>query len=93
MAYFIPCNKIVTRKETARFFIDDIYKYQRLPNDIIFDCGIQFTSKFWQSLFKILQVEIKLSFVFNPQIGGLTEQHNQVLEQYLQCTINYYQHN
>ena len=79
MAHFVPCNKTMTGEETALLFIDNVYKYHGLSDDIIFDRGIQFTSKFWQSLFKILQVEIKLSSAYHPQ----TKRVNQVLEQYL----------
>jgi hypothetical protein len=39
MAHFMPCNKTVTCEETARLFIDSIYKYHGLPDDIIFNCG------------------------------------------------------
>ena len=56
MVYFKPCNKTVTSEEIIRLFMDNIYKYHGLPNDIIFDCGSQFTSKFSQSLFKILNL-------------------------------------
>ena len=93
MAHFVPCNKTVTGEETARLFIDTVYKYHGLPDDIISDRGTQFTSKFWQSLFKILQVEIKLSSAYHPQTDGQTERVNQVLEQYLRCSINYHQDN
>jgi hypothetical protein len=93
MAHFMPCNKTVTSEETARLFMDNIYKYHGLPDDIISDRGSQFTSKFWQSLFKILKVKIKLSSAYHPQIDGQTERINQVLEQYLHCTINYHQDN
>ena len=40
-----------------------------------------------------MQVEIKLSSAFHLQIDGQTERVNQVLEQYLRCTINYQQDN
>ena len=70
MAHFVPCNKTVTGKETARLFIDNVYKYHGLPDDIISDRGTQLTPKFWQSLFKILQVEIKLSSAYHPQTDG-----------------------
>ena len=97
MTYFVPYNKTVINKETARLFIDNVYKYHGLPDDIISDRGTQFTSKFWQSLFKILQVEIKVSSAYHPQtdgqIDGQTERINQVLEQYLRCSINYHQDN
>jgi hypothetical protein len=36
-------------------------------------------------------VDIKLSSVFHPQTNGEIERVNQVLEQYLRCTINYQQ--
>ena len=40
-----------------------------------------------------MQVEIKLSSTFHPQKDGQTERVNQVLKQYLRCTINYQQDN
>ena len=93
MAHFVLCNKTVTGEETTQLFIDNVYKYHGLPNDIISDQDTQFTSKFWQSLFKILQVEIKLSSAYYPQTDGQIERVNQVLEQYLRCSINYHQDN
>jgi hypothetical protein len=86
MAHFMPCDKTITGEETARFFIDYIYKYHGLPDDIISKCGSLFTSKFWQSLFKILKVKIKLSSVYHSQTNGQIERVNQILEQYLRCT-------
>ena len=80
MAHFAPCKKTITGEETVKLFIDNIYRYHGLPNDIVSNRGPQFVSKFWQSLFKILQVEIKLSLAFHPQMDGQTEQVNQVLE-------------
>jgi hypothetical protein len=93
IVHFMPYNKIVTREETAKFFMDNIYKYHGLPDDIISNCGLRFTSKFWQSLFKILKFKIKLSFAYHPETDGQIERVNQVLEQYLRCTINYHQDN
>lgn len=91
MAHFMPCTKSITGEETAKLFIDNIYRYHGLPKDIISDRGTQFVSRFWRTLFKILKVDIKLSSAFHPQTDGQTERVNQVLEQYLRCTINYQQ--
>jgi transposase InsO family protein len=71
--------------------VDNVYRYRGLPNDIISYQGPQFISKFWRSLLKIPKVDIKLSSAFHPQTNGQTEYVNQVLEQYLRCTINYQQ--
>jgi hypothetical protein len=93
MAHFMPYNKMVTGEETVRLFMDNIYKYHGLHDDIISDCGSHMTSKFWQPLFKILKVKIKLSSAYHPQTDGQTKRVNQVLEHYLCCTINYHQDN
>ena len=93
MAHFVPCKKTISGEDTAKLFIDNIYWYHGLPDDIVSDRGPQFVSKFWQSLFKILQVEIKLFSAFHLQTDRKTERVNQVLEQYLRCTINYQQDN
>jgi hypothetical protein len=66
MAHFVPCNKIITGKEMARLFLENVYKYHGLLDDIISNRGTQFTSKFWQSMFKILQVKNNLSSVYHP---------------------------
>jgi hypothetical protein len=91
MAHFVPCKKTSSSEDTARLFLDNVYRYHGLPDDIVSDRGTQFVSKFWKSLFEILKVDIKLSSAFHPQTDGQTERVNQVLEQYLRCTINYQQ--
>ena len=91
MVHFVLCKKTIIGEDTAKLFIDNIYQYHGLPHDIVSDRGPQFVSKFWQSLFKILQVEIKLSSPFHLQTDGQTKWVNQVLEQYFRFTINYQQ--
>jgi hypothetical protein len=91
MVHFVSCTKTIIREETTRLFVDNAYRYCGLPDDIILDWGPQFVSKFWRSLFEILKVNIKLSSTFHLQTNGQTEHVNQVLEQYLTCTINYQQ--
>ena len=93
MAHFVPCKKTSSSEDTARLFLDNVYCYHGLPDDIVLDRGTQFVSKFWRSLFDILKVEIKLSSALHPQTDGQTERVNQVLEQYLRCSINYQQDN
>jgi hypothetical protein len=46
MAHFIPCTKTITREETAKLFLDNIYHIHGLPNDIVLDRRTQFTSNF-----------------------------------------------
>jgi hypothetical protein len=46
MAHFVSCKKIIIEEKTTRLFVDNIYQYRGLPNDIISDQGPQFLSKF-----------------------------------------------
>jgi hypothetical protein len=72
MAHFVPCKKTITKNETARLFVDNVYWYRGLLDDILSDRELQFLSKFWKSLFEILKVDIKLSSAFHPQTDGQT---------------------
>jgi hypothetical protein len=91
VAHFAPCTKSITSEETTKLFIDNIYCHHGLPKDSILDKRTQFVSRFWRTLFKILKIDIRLSLAFHPQVDGQSKRINQVLEEYLRCTINYQQ--
>ena len=65
-----------------------MYRYHGLHDDIVSD---NFISKFWRFFFEKPKVDIKLSSALYRQTDGQTERVNQILEQYLQCSINYQQ--
>src|SRR4051812_39003385 len=58
---------------------------------VISDQGLQFVSKFIQSLYQILEVKGNLFTAYHPQTGGQTERVNQEIERYLQIYINHHQ--
>jgi hypothetical protein len=91
MAHFTSCNKLVTGEETTKLFLDNIYRIHGLPNDIVSNRGTQFTSNFWRGLFQLFEVKINLFTSYHPQTDGQIERVNQILEQYLCCTVNYQQ--
>ena len=65
----------------------------RLPDEIINDRDVKFTSNFWQTFLAKLGIKSKLSTAFHPETDGQTERLNQTLEQYLRCFVNYEQNN
>jgi hypothetical protein len=69
MVHFIQCIKTINER-TTKLFLDHVFLYNGSPKDIIFDHGLEFTSKFWKQLFKLLGVKVKLLLVFHPQTDG-----------------------
>jgi hypothetical protein len=70
MAHFTPCSKSITVEETAQSILDGIVRLHGLPEEIVFDRGPQFASKFWPRIFKLLRVDIRLSLAFHPETDG-----------------------
>ncbi len=93
MVHFIPCTKAIIGERTSKLFFVHVFWYYGLLENIIFDYGLQFASKFWKWLFKLLGVKVKFSSTFHPYTYGQIKWVNQVLEQYLRCTTNYHKNN
>jgi hypothetical protein len=73
MDHFIPCTKKIICKRIAKLFLDHVFRYQGILENIIFDHRLQFESKFWKQLFELLGVKVKLSSTFHPQMDGQTK--------------------
>jgi Chromo (CHRromatin Organisation MOdifier) domain len=61
------------------------------PKSIMSDRGSLFTSEWWSTFCYELVIKRKFSTAFHPQIDGVTERQNQILECYLRCYVNYQQ--
>ena len=90
-AHFIPCENEITAPHLASLFLQHIYRIHGLPTDIVSDRGSLFTSKFWKSFVKLLDIQPNFSTAFHPQSDGQTEIVNATLEQYLRIYCNYQQ--
>ena len=91
MIHLIPCNKASDAPQFARMFLDHIVRLHGLPESIVSDRGAIFTSHFWKTLTKLLNINGRLSTSFHPQTDGQTERINQIAEQYLRMYCNYQQ--
>uniref|UniRef100_A0A670HMP7 Gypsy retrotransposon integrase-like protein 1 n=1 Tax=Podarcis muralis TaxID=64176 RepID=A0A670HMP7_PODMU len=88
MAHFIPCAKVATAEQTAKLFIDHVFRVHGLPRSILSDRGRQFISNFWQKLMGFLNVKINLASARHPQTNGQVERVNAIMQQYLRCYAN-----
>ncbi|GJW06369.1 retrotransposable element Tf2 [Tanacetum coccineum] len=84
-AHFMALSHPYTASYVAQVFLDTVYRLHGLPNSIIIDRDSVFLSLFWQSLFKLLKVELKMSTAYHPQTDGPTEVVNKCVECYLRC--------
>jgi hypothetical protein len=84
VAYFISCTKTIINEGIAKSFLDHVFWYHNVLEDIVSDHWPQFASKFWKQLFvQTFMYENEIVVSFPPQIDGQIERVNQVLEQYL----------
>jgi len=79
MAHFIPTHTTADAVQVAELFIEHVFKLHGLPKIIISDRDPKFTSKFWKSLFKTLETQLRFSTAFHPETDGQTERLNQTL--------------
>lgn len=87
----IPCHKEIDARDTARLFVDNVYRWVGLPDSIVSDRGGQFISTFWKEFCKILGIERKLSTAYHPQTDGQSEIANQYMAQRLRPFVGHYQ--
>jgi hypothetical protein len=86
MVHLVPTKQNYKAADMAEVIFDTVYKLHGLPERIISDRDLLFTSRFWKKLHTLLNVELRLSSAFHPQTDGATERANKTMTQMLrQC--------
>jgi hypothetical protein len=65
-AHFLPLKHPYTTSSVAKLYLDQIYKLYGMPLTIISDRDRIFTSRFWQELFSLAQVQLRMSTTYDP---------------------------
>jgi hypothetical protein len=59
-----------------------------MPSFIVSDYDKVFTAAFWQDLFKLAGVQLRMSSSYHPQTDGQTKWVNQCMETFLRCFVH-----
>lgn len=87
MVRLCPTTTTATAKDTAKLFVEEVFKFHGMPKDIVSDRDVKFTSRFWTSVFEQLGTQLNFSTSFRPQTDGQTERMNRVIEEVLRSYI------
>ncbi|KAG4054049.1 hypothetical protein PC123_g10833 [Phytophthora cactorum] len=81
----------VTAVQTARLFVDMVFKHHGMPLDIVSDRDPRFTARFWEEVFTLLGTQLSMSTADHPQTEGQTERVNRVLGDLLKSYAHSFQ--
>ncbi|KAG2792445.1 hypothetical protein PC129_g8389 [Phytophthora cactorum] len=81
----------VTAVQTARLFVDMVFKHHSMPLDIVSDRDPRFTERLWQEVFTLLGTQLSMSTTDHPQADGQTERVNRVLGDLLKSYAHSFQ--
>src|SRR5260221_3561959 len=90
---FIPTHDSINSLELAQLFLTHVFLKHGMLSHVTSNWGSEFVSHFFQSLSKLLWMELHFMSGYHPEGDGQRECLNQVLEQCLQAYMNYQQDN
>ena len=91
MMYYEPVKVIIDAPGLAKVILVVVVQHHGLPNSIVSDRGLFFTSKFWSSLCYFLGIKQRLSTTFHPETDGQTKWQNSTIEVYLRAFVKFKQ--
>ena len=72
MSLFVLTTTKITVEDLAPLFVQHVFSKHGIPLDIVSDRGSEFTSQFWHSLGKLLNIQLNFSTSYCPQTDGQT---------------------
>ena len=83
-----PTTTTATAPDIASLFYRTWYRRFGLPSAITSDRDKLFVSRFWQELFKKLNVHLRMSTAFHPETDGSSERSNKTAIEALRHYVN-----
>jgi hypothetical protein len=89
----VPCKEQMTTEEFLELYREKVFPYTGLPQKVISDRDVHFTSTLFKELCKQLAIEQNMSTAYHPQTNGQSERTNQMVETILRLYCNQEQDN
>ena len=89
MVHYEPVKITINALELAKVILDIVVWHHGLPDSIVTNKSLLFTSKFWSLLYYFFNVKQRLSTVFYPQTDGQIKRQNSNMEVYLRAFVNF----
>ena len=83
MVHLIPTRTDVSAKQVAELYVKEIVRLHSIPESIMSDRDMKFTSQFWKELSRILGQHLLMSSSYHPQTDGSLERAIQTMSQIL----------
>ena len=93
MIHLIPFRYVPNAQQTAKAFLDTVFRLHGLPTDIYTDRGAQFTSRLWRHLMYKLRIKTRIATTDHHETIGQVERNNSFIEQYLRAYSREFSHN
>jgi transposase InsO family protein len=88
MTVIIPMRGDASAHTVAQLFVQHVARLHGIPESIVSDRDVKFTSAFWKSVCATWGTKQKMSSAYHPQTDGQTERMNRVLEETLRHFVN-----
>ncbi|GJW72073.1 putative reverse transcriptase domain-containing protein [Tanacetum coccineum] len=86
-AHFLATREDYSMEKLSRLYIVEIVARHGVPVSIILDQDGRFTSRFWQTLQKAVEMRLDMSTAYHPQTDGQSECTIQTLEDMLRAYV------
>ncbi|KAF1327267.1 reverse transcriptase, partial [Globisporangium splendens] len=79
MVHLTAVSERITVAQTARVFVDTVFRLHGTPQEIVSDRDPRFTARFWAETFALLGTKLSMSTSDHPETDGQTKRVNRVV--------------
>jgi len=86
-AHILPINQKMSMDKLVDLNVTEVVKLHGVPTSIVSDRYLRFTSRFWQSLQKVLGTQLRMSSAYHPQKNDQSDRTIQSLKDLLRTCV------